>query len=368
MLAGRRALHRDTPIETLSAILREEPARVPPAARREAPGLVRLVLRCLERRPGDRFESARDLAFAIEAAADGGHAPATDAAPSPAVALAGPEIAFTRLRFQRGNILHARFTPDGHSVVFGGAWEGRPAEVFWMHLGSPEARSIGAPGSDLFGVSRTGELAVCLKRRFETGFSWSGTLGRMPLGGLVARPMLEDVEEADWGPGGQLAMVRDVRGMGRLEYPAGRVLFETPGWIGHARVSRDGRQVAFIHHEALASDGGKRLGRGPGGPRPRARPRLGHHPRSQLVGRRRLGVVHRAPRGGGAQPARRLPRGRTAHAPRGAGPAVHRGRASRRPRDPHPLDGAAGGHREVPRRAAGCWRCSRARPAAGRSG
>ncbi len=65
MLTGVRAFHRDSPMDTLAAILNEDPPPFPAALRTEAPGLVAVILRCLEKAPGERFESARDLAFAL---------------------------------------------------------------------------------------------------------------------------------------------------------------------------------------------------------------------------------------------------------------------------------------------------------------
>lgn len=64
MLTGGRAFQRETAAETMTAILREDPpslegVEVPPA-------LERIVHRCLEKNPGERFQSAYDLAFAIE--------------------------------------------------------------------------------------------------------------------------------------------------------------------------------------------------------------------------------------------------------------------------------------------------------------
>ncbi|MGH9388797.1 MAG: serine/threonine-protein kinase, partial [Vicinamibacteria bacterium] len=62
MLTGRRAFRRDTPVETMNAILTEDP----PEAADANPALTRLVKRCLEKRPEERFQSARDLGFALE--------------------------------------------------------------------------------------------------------------------------------------------------------------------------------------------------------------------------------------------------------------------------------------------------------------
>ena len=68
MLTGRRAFRAESPVETMNAILTEEPAGFSTAGGRPVPpGLERLVRRCLEKSPTERFQSARDLGFAIEA-------------------------------------------------------------------------------------------------------------------------------------------------------------------------------------------------------------------------------------------------------------------------------------------------------------
>ena len=259
MVAGGRAFQGASPLETLYAILNADPAPLPVALKGEAPGLAAIVLRCLEKLPGERFESARDLAFALSVlpgAAREAAAPAADSAAAPPAALSVPDIRFRRLTFQRGTVLRARFTPDGYSVVYGGAWEGKPVDLFWMHIGTPEGRLL-ASGADIFGVGPTGEMAICLARRQRSGFVTCGTLARLPLGGGAPRQMLDDVDEAAWGPqGSQLAVVHEVEGRSTLEYPLGRVLFRTTGWLSHPRVSWDGAHVAFLHHELAGNDGG----------------------------------------------------------------------------------------------------------------
>ncbi len=67
MLTGRRAFQRDTKVETMNAILSEDPKEPTDAGREIPPGAMRLLRRCLEKRPEERFQSARDLAFALEA-------------------------------------------------------------------------------------------------------------------------------------------------------------------------------------------------------------------------------------------------------------------------------------------------------------
>jgi tRNA A-37 threonylcarbamoyl transferase component Bud32 len=68
MLSGKAAFERDSAIATMNAILNEGPASLVDSGRGSRPGIVRIVERCLQKQPEDRFESARDLAYALEAA------------------------------------------------------------------------------------------------------------------------------------------------------------------------------------------------------------------------------------------------------------------------------------------------------------
>lgn len=67
MLSGRRAFHGESAAETMSAVLREDPPDISETNQRISPALERLVHHCLEKNPEERFHSASDLAFAIEA-------------------------------------------------------------------------------------------------------------------------------------------------------------------------------------------------------------------------------------------------------------------------------------------------------------
>jgi Tol biopolymer transport system component len=76
-------------------------------------------------------------------------------------------------------------------------------------------------------------------------------------GGAAPRDVLEDVQWADWAPtGDSLAVVRDVGTINRLEYPIGTVIYQTPGWVSHPRVSPRGDLVAFLDHPVRNDDGG----------------------------------------------------------------------------------------------------------------
>ena len=67
MLTGRRAFSGESMIETMTAILRDEPLELALSERSLPPGLMRLVAHCLQKRPEQRFQSAQDVAFALEA-------------------------------------------------------------------------------------------------------------------------------------------------------------------------------------------------------------------------------------------------------------------------------------------------------------
>ncbi len=76
MLAGKRAFHRSTSAETMTAILKDDPPGISQIVQAVSLGLQRVIHRCLEKNPEQRFQSASDLAFALEALSDSGSAPA----------------------------------------------------------------------------------------------------------------------------------------------------------------------------------------------------------------------------------------------------------------------------------------------------
>jgi eukaryotic-like serine/threonine-protein kinase len=79
ILAGRRAFAGDTAVDVMSGILKEDPPELPIAERHIPLSLTRIVSRCLEKNPGSRFQSARDLAFALEALSSGSGSTSTHA-------------------------------------------------------------------------------------------------------------------------------------------------------------------------------------------------------------------------------------------------------------------------------------------------
>src|SRR5207249_3384445 len=284
MLSGASAFKRGASADTMSAILKEDPPELPSDSK-VPPALDRIVRRCLEKQPHQRFQDASDAAFALEAVSGASEHPSAAAIqvpPSsrwtqrlvPALALiaaiaigalAGrrlfrseaPQPKFTAVTFRRGAVFNARFSPDGNSVYYAAAWDGNPIDVYVANRDDPGARSLGVSGDPLLAVSRKGELAILTHAQYLYQSSYVGTLALLPPSGGSPRELLENVREADFAPDGEtLAVVRAEKGKYVLEYPAGHVLYETPGWISYMRISPDGNRVAFLDHSVIVDDRG----------------------------------------------------------------------------------------------------------------
>ena len=280
MLTGDRAFRGESSVETMNAILKEEPPPLQTSDRGITPALERLITHCLEKLPQDRFQSARDLAFGLESLASHSGLYSSismmPTAPPPrvrsrwltwtalglvaAVLLAAvfflgrnsasvPLPSFTQLTFRRGAIYTARFTSDGKGIFFSASWDGDPVDVSFMRSESPVVQTLSLPNTQMLSISRTGEMAVLLNSKYLFHFVNQGTLARMSLAGGNAREMLENVQEADWSPDGSaLAVVRFDKTHNYLEYPIGKRLYQTEGYISNPRVSPNGDQIAFLDH------------------------------------------------------------------------------------------------------------------------
>lgn len=277
MLAGHRLFRGGSASEVLNAVRSDDPIEVPETGGGFNPGVARLLRRCLEKSPEERIQSALDLAFDLETLLQpeeqvrprGWKKPAIGIALALAglslVFLAGRRLEsvqprtgpiFQRLTYRLGVITGARFAPDGQSVIYSAAWDGRPVEAFSTRVGGPESKPLGLPSAGVLAVSSAGELALSLGCALNWAECW-GTLARMPLAGGAPREVVQDVYYADWAPDGKnLAVVRPVEGRFRLEYPVGTVLYETTGWITYPRFSPKGDRIAFLDHPTLGEDNG----------------------------------------------------------------------------------------------------------------
>jgi serine/threonine protein kinase len=279
MISGRRAFRGETSVETMNAILNQDPPGLDNMRPDLSASLQSIIWRCMEKKQERRFQCASDLAFAIEVLSK---APTWTPAIQPrgsrsrlrqaalpivlGIALASliwlmiPSNAtpkFRQLIFGRGYISSARFTPDGQSVVFGAAFYGRPRQIFWTRLDGRSSRSMGLPPADILGIANDGKMAISLGRHNFLQWMAVGTLGEAPISGGAPREILEDICDADiTADGKDYAVVRCGRNVQDLEFPIGHVLFRTNGWISHPRISPDGKEVAFLEHPILGDDRG----------------------------------------------------------------------------------------------------------------
>jgi Tol biopolymer transport system component len=287
MISGKRAFHRETAADTMSAILKEDPPDFAETNRNVSPALERIVQHCLEKNPEQRFHSASDIAFDLEhlSGVSSTTAKATAASAAPegprnkllamiagviAIALAmlwlgwwlghgtgtAPMAEYQQITFRTGSMGNARFTPDG-SMVYSATWEGSEDQLYISRIDDPGARELGIKDAELLSISKGGELAIRLNTQRYGGYAVSGTLARVPLSGGTPREVLDNIGDADFAAdGNNLAITRYVpeNNHWRLEYPIGKVLVDGINWISHPKISPDGKWIAFADHENSGGD------------------------------------------------------------------------------------------------------------------
>ncbi len=284
MLTGKRAFRKDTSAETMTAILHEEPAELTTSSKPLPPALERVVRRCLEKKPLQRFQSARDLAFDLEGMSGTSTATGTAAAspakawnkwlfPVAAVAVVltiGASFGWWQARgsgstipvyhpqtFERGFIYNARFSPDGRTIYYSANWNGTPLQLYAKDIGSPESRALNIVNSTLFAVS-TSELAISLGCKDRYIGDCEGTLALAPVSGGAPREIVENVLAADWtADGSEMAVIRAVQGAYQVEFPVGKVIYRSTHPLGFLRIAPSANSLALIEFISAAGDGGR---------------------------------------------------------------------------------------------------------------
>ncbi len=307
MIAGKRAFASDSAVEESYAILKT-PAEPPKGATK---ALARVVLRCLEKRPDTRFQSATDLAFALDeldASTDpvariskvsiepdprqsartirdsaptfpapsrlrwaglaalvgvaalltgvliGRRTTTTAPATAPAeVVLRWPSLveggpAYRRVTYHTQSVWHARLSPDGSSVLYSTRRDGRE-QVIRSQLANPSMSALQIDGR-LVGISAKSELAVIVGDA-DAG----GTLARV-LEGSGPRAVADRITDATWLPtGDELAVIRAGRA---IEYPIGKaIVSRATGKLDFLRASPRGDRFAFVDHPASKDSRGR---------------------------------------------------------------------------------------------------------------
>jgi eukaryotic-like serine/threonine-protein kinase len=280
MLAGRRAFRGETEVDTITAVLKEDPPEINLEQAGVPESVLQIVRHCLEKEPENRFQSARDLGFALDtlSSPSGGRTNRFGVSRRRAMLVPWAAAAlflvatlmllvnqwrqktvspsYRRLTFEQGTVYSARFAPDFRGVVYGAAWNGNPLQIFSTVGDSLLSQPLNLADANLLAISRSGELAVSLHGAHMAHLETVGTLARSPFAGGSPREVLEDVAWADWDANGELAVVHHAQGSDRIEYPVGHVLYQSKGWISHLRLAPRADQIAFLDHPALSDDGG----------------------------------------------------------------------------------------------------------------
>jgi len=281
MITGGAPFNGDSRASLAGAILTYHPPALTSRAGSIPAILDRVVQKCLAKNPEQRWQSARDVAQALEwGAADAvrdrnaSRAAVRQSWRAAAIALAAiaatiglaalvmwasgwpPAVfspgstagVFHQATYRRGAVSSARFTADGQSFVYSASWENGPWRVYLGRPRNPDVRDLGVDGARIVSISRAGDMAVLMGAQNIVRVLGTPTLTRVPLAGGAHRPLETGIIDADWIPGTEtLAAVRN-HGRGRpwtVEFPVGTVVHETrAAWS--LRVSPDGTRVAFF--------------------------------------------------------------------------------------------------------------------------
>ena len=269
MATGKRAFQKKTAIDTLAAILNEEPEPIGGINPQVPVPLRWIAERCLAKEPRQRYASTDDLARDLatvrdrlsEAVTSGGSVAvarprrrlSTLLLAAVAISLAvgaaatrwlwqtkgAPAPRFQQVTFQKANIHLARFAPDGQTIVYSsGRADGR-IELLQTRPGSHGSRPLGVFEADILSISASGEMAL---RQISDN---EPVLAIASLGGGEPQVRERGVSEADWAPDGKtLAVLRESDRGRRVEFPIGNTLCEQCG--GRIRVSPRGDRVVFL--------------------------------------------------------------------------------------------------------------------------
>ena len=284
MLTGKRAFRGESPVETLNAILKEDPPSLFESTRNVSPALERIVRCCLEKRPEERFRSAHDLAIALDAISTSSTRSMTTEALEPSgerpagrgrllerlfLVLAGAALAAgAMLAWSRAHPTEANgaavfrwmsfsgrdsspaVSPDGHTVAFTSDRDGQPR--IWLKQVSGEGEAPLTSGPDDSPRYSPDGTQILFARPDGAGTS----LYRAAVLGGEARRLLEGATEGDWSPDGKrIVFLRlqseggqtvSVVGLAAADGSEPREIAKVPGGMRAPRMAPDGRTIALV--------------------------------------------------------------------------------------------------------------------------
>jgi eukaryotic-like serine/threonine-protein kinase len=278
MLSGTAPFGRPRPLDRALATLNDDPSSLS-ATRPEIPAALELIVRrCIEKDRAQRFQSARDVAFALQAlSTESGALPLAPSSSRKRVVVmsvgalvaagalllvgratvrdaarldhASRDVRFERITYRTGRITRARFAPDGMTIVFSAQFDGDTWKIYSTQPGNRDFRVLVDQEAFLLDVSRTGDIALLLRDQGRL------RLARVPLAGGTPRVLLDSVTDAAWAADGSLIAAIQAEDASRIEYPIGKTILEnkaaptTPWRVNMLSVSPGGEQVAHVTYQ-----------------------------------------------------------------------------------------------------------------------
>jgi eukaryotic-like serine/threonine-protein kinase len=232
MLSGQRAFRRDTPAETMTAILKEDPPEFSDATHLVSPALDRIIRRCLEKNPEQRFQSARDLSFALGALSGSDvTSGASKIAPAPALsqrpwrvwlaaaALVIASCAITwflarrpalavRMEFSipvPAEVSHMALSNDGSMLAFVAPEDASGSPMIYV-------QRIGSPAATLLQGTEGASFPFWSPDAAYLGFFANDKLKKISVAGGAPQVLANayDARGGAWGPGGVILYAPNV--------------------------------------------------------------------------------------------------------------------------------------------------------------
>ena len=286
MVAGRRAFKGDSAVETMNAVLKEEPPDLDPAQLKVSPGMERIVRHCLEKIPASRFQSARDLGFALSALSGSSNdtsssatqaALASQAAALKAIdardekrlarqallpwliaallalvaaaalwsALKHPAVQQTRMQFAipvSDEVNHLAISADGTMLAFVSTDATGTESLFVQRVGSASATQLPGTAGALYPFWSPDDAWVA--------FFADGKLKKIPVSGGPAHVLAPAVSPrgGSWGSSGVILYVSDAGGLIMRMNPDGTVTLAPPSMndVGAMLVSAGWMMVLLV--------------------------------------------------------------------------------------------------------------------------
>jgi DNA-binding winged helix-turn-helix (wHTH) protein/Tol biopolymer transport system component len=149
-------------------------------------------------------------------------------------------------------VIAARFLPCSR-IVYSTSQNGE-RQTFVADVDGTNGYALPIAGT-IASVSRNGDFAMVSRDPLKPG--GHPRIVRSSVNGRRTETLAEDASVADWSPEGKrLALVREVGSESLVEYPKGKMIFRSQGWIDSVRVSPSGREIAFLEHPVRDDDGG----------------------------------------------------------------------------------------------------------------